>query len=117
MQTVLLVVELIVAVLLVITILMQKSEGGALGMGGGGGGGMGGLFSPRGAGDALTRTTAILAIVFFVVCLALNLMVAHENKQPSLLDSGSAPVGTTAPQPKPASPAPAQPQPAVPTPH
>ena len=116
MQTVLLVIELIVAVLLVITILMQKSEGGALGIGGGGGG-MGGLFSPRGAGDALTRTTAILAIVFFVVCLALNLMVAHENKQPSLLDSGSAPAGTTAPLPKPASPAPAQPKPVIPTPH
>ena len=53
--------ELMIAVALIIFVLLQRSEGGALGMGGGGGGGLGGLFSPRGAADTLTRTTAILA--------------------------------------------------------
>ena len=61
MQTILVFAELVIAVALIIFVLLQRSEGGALGMGGGGGGGMGGLFSPRGAADTLTRTTAILA--------------------------------------------------------
>ena len=34
MQTLLLVVELLIAIALVIVVLMQRSEGGALGMGG-----------------------------------------------------------------------------------
>jgi protein translocase SecG subunit len=64
MQAVLLVIQLLVSVALIGVVLLQRSEGGALGMGGGGSG-LGGLFSPRGAADTLTRTTAILAILFF----------------------------------------------------
>ena len=60
MQTILVFAELVIAVALIIFVLLQRSEGGALGMGGGGGGGFGGLFSPRGAADTLTRTTAHL---------------------------------------------------------
>ena len=63
MQAVLLIIQLIVSVALIGVVLLQRSEGGALGMGGGGAG-LGGLFSPRGAADTLTRTTAILAIAF-----------------------------------------------------
>ena len=72
MQTVLLVAEVIVAVVLIFLILLQRSEGGALGIGGGGGGGMGNLFSPRGAADALTRSTAITAVLFFIICIGLQ---------------------------------------------
>jgi preprotein translocase subunit SecG len=118
MQTLLLTLELIIAVLLIIFVLLQRSEGGALGIGGsGGGGGFGGLFSPRGASDTLTRTTSLLAIAFFVVCLALNLMVAHGHKQQSLLDSPVSQPRPAAPVQRPAAPAPAQQAPAVPTPH
>ena len=116
MQTMLLVIELLIAIALVIVILMQRSEGGALGMGGGGSG-LGGLFSPRGASDTLTRTTAILAVLFFTVCLALNLLVAHSVRPKSILDSTGAPARTTAPVQKPAPAAPIQPTPTVPTPH
>ena len=116
MQTLLLSIELLIAIALVIVILMQRSEGGALGMGGGGSG-MGGLFSPRGASDTLTRTTAILAVLFFVICLSLNLLVAHYHVQRSILDSTPAPARTTAPLQKPATPAPSQPAPLVPTRH
>jgi preprotein translocase subunit SecG len=119
MQTLLLAIELVVAILLVVFILLQRSEGGALGIGGGGGGGggFGGLFSPRGASDTLTRTTSYLAITFFVVCLALNLIVAHAHKQQSLLDSQPVPTQPSAPLQKPAAPPPAQQTPQVPTPH
>jgi preprotein translocase subunit SecG len=92
MQSVLLVVQLVVTVAMVIVVLLQRSEGGALGMGGGGSG-LGGLFSPRGAGDALTRTTAILAIVFFLTSLTLTLMAVHGRPEGSFLES--APLSTS----------------------
>ena len=46
-----------VAMALVGVVLLQRSEGGALGIGGGGGG----FMTGRSAGNALTKTTAILA--------------------------------------------------------
>lgn len=94
MQTLLLVAELIIATALIIFVLLQRSEGGALGMGGGGGG-MGGLFTARGAADTLTRTTAILAFLFFVTCIVLNILSLHGRDQTSILDSVQP--GTTAP--------------------
>jgi len=116
MLSLLLVVEILIAIALTIVVLMQRSEGGALGMGGGGSG-MGGLFSPRGAADTLTRTTAILAIMFFVVCLALNLMVKNSHVQRSILDSQAGPARIAEPVRKPATPAPSQQTPSIPTPH
>lgn len=96
MSTVLIIVQLIVSVALVIVVLMQKSEGGALGIGGGSGGG---LFTPRGAGDALTRLTAILAVMFFATSMALTILALHGRPQHSILDSSPAkPV--SAPVPK-----------------
>ena len=98
MQAILIVVELLVAVALIVTVLLQRSEGGALGMGGGGSG-IGGLFSPRGAADTLTRTTTILAALFFVTCLGLNLLALHGRNEKSFLDSPSGAPATTAPSP------------------
>src|SRR3954469_13002713 len=103
MQTLLLVAELIIAVALICFVLLQRSEGGALGMGGGGGG-MGGLFTARGAADTLTRTTAILAFLFFATCIGLNILALKGRDQTSILDS--VPVTTSAPA-RPATPAPA----------
>jgi preprotein translocase subunit SecG len=118
MQTLLLVIELVVAVLLIVFILLQRSEGGALGIGGGGGGGggFGGLFSPRGASDTLTRTTSWLAVIFFVVCLALNLLVARGHKQQSAFDSRPVPSQPASPAQKPVQQAPAPQGPSVPAP-
>ena len=96
MQTMLLVAELIIAAALIIFVLLQRSEGGALGMGGGGGG-MGGLFTARGAADTLTRTTAILAFLFFTVCIVLNIMALHGRPQTSILDSAPASPGLSVP--------------------
>ncbi|HXS08240.1 MAG TPA: preprotein translocase subunit SecG [Rhizomicrobium sp.] len=112
MQTLLVFAELVIAVALIIFVLLQRSEGGALGMGGGGGG-LGGLFSPRGAGDALTRTTAILAALFFLTCVGLNLLALHGRNEKSILDAPVTSQGpSTAPKPSaPANmPAPAGPQ-------
>ena len=114
MQTILVFAELVIAVALIIFVLLQRSEGGALGMGGGGGGGFGGLFSPRGAADTLTRTTAILAALFFLTCLGLNLLALHGRNEQSILD---APVNSQGPAPKAKLPAPIVPAgPSVPKP-
>jgi len=65
MENVILVVHILACIGLIGVVLLQRSEGGGLGIGGGGGGGGGGLMSGRGAASALTRTTMILAAVFF----------------------------------------------------
>lgn len=107
MSTILILVELFISIGLIVVIMLQRSEGGALGMGGGGGG-LGGLFSPRGASDTLTRTTSILGIAFFVVCLALNVVVRQGGgAKTSIVDQPSH--TTTAPQKAPADKAPAVP--------
>ncbi|CAN5505954.1 preprotein translocase subunit SecG [soil metagenome] len=84
MQTVLLVVHLLIALALIGVVLMQRSEGGALGMGSGG---AGSLFSSRGVGNALTRTTAFLALAFFVTSVALTLLATRSGSGGSIFDS------------------------------
>jgi preprotein translocase subunit SecG len=116
MQTLLLVIELLVAIALIGVVLLQRSEGGALGMGGGGSG-LGGLFSPRGASDTLTRTTVILGTVFFVICLALNLLVRYSHKPASILDSQGPQVKISQPVRQAPAKTPAPSGPSVPTPH
>ena len=84
MQTVLIVVHLMVVIALVGVVLLQRSEGGALGMGGGGSGG--GMMSARGAADALTRTTGILAAAFFITSISLGIFARYESRPTDILD-------------------------------
>ena len=85
MENVILVVHIIVCIGLIGVVLLQRSEGGALGMGGGGGGG---LMSGRGAASALTRTTMILAGIFFLTSLVLTtLSTRTTNAQRSIGES------------------------------
>lgn len=83
METVLIVIHLMVVVALVIVVLLQRSEGGALGMGGGGGGG--GFMSARGAANALTRATAILATAFFITSIGLGIYAKIQEGE-SVID-------------------------------
>ena len=64
-STVLLVVHIIFVAVMIGLILLQKSEGGALGMGGGN------FMSARGTANLLTRSTAVLATLFFLSTLIL----------------------------------------------
>lgn len=82
MTTVLLVIYLLITLALVGVVLMQRSEGGALGMGGG----PGGMMSSRGAANILTRTTMILGAAFFIMPIALALMLGAENRSRSVTD-------------------------------
>ena len=82
LQTILLIVLIFVAAAMVGVILMQQSEGGALGMGGG----PSGFMSTRGVGDLLTRTTAILAGVFFLLCIVLTVVSGRAHHGQSVVD-------------------------------
>lgn len=58
-------------------VLIQRSEGGGLGIGTTQG--MGSFMSGRGTANLLTRTTAILAAMFFVISLALAILTRGTN--------------------------------------
>lgn len=81
MQTVLIVIHLMIVLALVGVVLIQRSEGGGLGVGGGSG-----FMSARGTANALTRTTAILAALFFVTSLGLSLLSRYEGRPTDILD-------------------------------
>lgn len=87
MTEIILVVHLLIALGLIGTVLMQRSEGGALGIGGGGGGAGGGMFTARGAGNALTRTTALLALGFFITSLSLTVLATRSSTPTSVFDN------------------------------
>ena len=78
MFSVLLVLLIIVAVFMIGIILLQKSEGS--GMSGSSAASMfGGALTGAAAGNFLTRATAWLATIFFVLCALLALVSAKSN--------------------------------------
>src|SRR5262249_31485326 len=80
MLTVLIVIHLMVVAAMIGVVLLQKSEGGGLGIGS-----TGGFLSSRGTANVLTRTTAFLAITFFVTSLALSILAGMDRKPRSIL--------------------------------
>lgn len=89
MQTILLVIYLMVVVALIGVVLIQRSEGGGLGIGGGSG-----FMSARGTANALTRTTAILATLFFVLALGMGIYARYETQPTDILDRIPGTTGT-----------------------
>lgn len=85
METVLIVVHLMVVLALVGVVLLQRSEGGGLGIGGGSG-----FMTARGAANALTRATAILAAAFFATSLVLSILARYGDKPIDILDRAPA---------------------------
>src|SRR5256714_14371338 len=96
MQTVIIVVHLMIVTAMIGLVLLQKSEGGGLGMGGGGGG----FLTSRGTSNVLTRTTAILAAIFFATSLVLSILAGWDRKPHSILQDSSSP-SAPASQPSP----------------
>src|ERR1700720_4708788 len=99
MQTVVIVIHLMIVLPMIGVVLLQKSEGGGLGMGGGGG-----FLSSRGTANVLTRTTAILALGFFVTSLVLSILAGLDRKPRSIISNtgpapASAPAAPGAPPP------------------
>ena len=70
METLLLVINIILAVILVLLVLFQKSEGGALGIGVS----QDNFMFSRTAGDFLTKATGIVATLFIICSLSLTIV-------------------------------------------
>jgi len=88
MQNVVLAIHLILALLLIGLVLLQRSEGGGLLSGGG-------AFTARGAANALTRLTWILATGFIMTSIALTLIAARQSTGDSIINQiDSAPAET-----------------------
>ena len=83
MANVLIVAYLLIVLALIAVILLQRSEGGALGLGGGGGGG---LMTARGSANLLTRTTAILATLFFATAIGLTVLSEFDRGTSGILE-------------------------------
>lgn len=95
MSTVLLIVFLLVTLALIGVILVQRSEGGGLGIGSSQG--MGSFMGGRGTANLLTRTTAILGTIFFVLALTLALLDRGTSANRSILDAPAAVIAPAAP--------------------
>ena len=93
MIAVLLTIHLMIAIGLIVSILLQRSEGGGLGIGGGAGGGMGGFMSARGTANLLTRTTAVLAALFFSMSILLAIL-SDNGSRSSIVDQVTQPTTT-----------------------
>lgn len=95
----LLVLLIIVAVLMIGLILLQKSEGS--GMSGSSAASMfGGALTGAAAGNFLTRMTAWLAVLFFVLCAALALVSSKSNIANQQSELRQELVAPDAPQPE-----------------
>jgi preprotein translocase subunit SecG len=119
MLILLFVIHVLIALALICVVMLQKSEGGALGMGGGG---MSGFMTGRSTANLLTRTTAILAALFFATSILLVTLSNYTRAPRSIVDEGGTPpTSPLAPgspflpaTPGPATPGPAAPSPAAP---
>lgn len=89
MANVLIVAYLLIVLALIAVILLQRSEGGGLGMGGN----AGGLMTVRGSANLLTRTTAILAALFFATAIGLTILTEIDRPTQSILERAADGVG------------------------
>ncbi len=95
MFAVLLVLHIIVCILLVIAVLMQSSKGG--GLAGTFGGTSTAFLSGRQASDTLTKATVVLAILFALLSVGLNVTYLRDGSDEKGLiekqveESGGAP--------------------------
>lgn len=81
MENIVLSIHLILTLCLIGAVLLQRSEGGGLGMGGGDG-----AVSGRGAANAMTKLTWMLAAGFLVTSVALTIIAAKNAGDGSVLD-------------------------------
>jgi preprotein translocase subunit SecG len=114
MQTLVLVLHILAAIGIVVLVLLQHGKGADMGAAFGSGS-AGSLFGSAGAANFLSRTTAILAAIFFATSLGLTYFSSPSQSSGVVqqLEIPAVPQGT-APGQKPAAPASSAPAPAVP---
>ena len=83
MESLVLILNIILAILLIGFVLLQKSEGGALGLGAS----QESFVSSRSAGSFLTKSTAIIATLFIITSISLTIMSKENLPTKSVLES------------------------------
>jgi|GEM_PF-211230 len=88
MINILIAIHVLVAVGIIILVLVQHGKGADAGaaFGGGGGGASGSLFGSQGSANFLSRTTAVLATIFFLTSLSLTYLYSTSAKPTSVTD-------------------------------
>ncbi|OGI43146.1 MAG: preprotein translocase subunit SecG [Candidatus Muproteobacteria bacterium RIFCSPHIGHO2_01_FULL_65_16] len=86
MKEVIMVIDIVAALGLVGLVLLQQGKGADMGAAFGSGASAT-LFGARGSANFLTRTTAVLAAVFFIANLALAWMATHQTGTASVTQS------------------------------
>jgi preprotein translocase subunit SecG len=86
LNSALLIVQVILSICLIVLVLMQHGKGADAGAAFGSGASST-VFGSKGSGNFLSKTTAIMAALFFVVCMALAYMGSHRNDSASLIQS------------------------------
>lgn len=97
MQTVLTVVHLFLAIGLVVLVLLQHGKGADAGAAFGSGASST-VFGSRGSANFLSRSTAVIATLFFVTSLALAYFAMQVGEEQSLLSGDSVLDAVPAPQ-------------------
>jgi len=82
---VVIVIHLMLVLGLISVVLLQKSEGGGLVSS------TSGFMTGRGTANVLTRTTALLAVGFFITSLALSWLAGLGRHPASIINTGGAP--------------------------
>jgi preprotein translocase subunit SecG len=99
-QTLAVVAHILFAFSIIALVLLQRGRGADAGAGFGAGA-SGTVFGARGSGSFLSRTTAVLATLFFVTSLVLSYLFTHSTAPTSVVDRVQtqipAPAPTTAP--------------------
>lgn len=72
----------LIAAAMIVLILMQRGDGANAGASFGGGA-SGTVFGARGSASFLTRTTAVLAALFFVLSLGMGIYLSHNGVKPN----------------------------------
>lgn len=96
MQTILVVVHLLLAIGVVTLVLVQHGKGADAGAAFGSGA-SGTVFGARGSGSFLSRTTGILATLFFVTSMALAYYSSQSGQKTALMDKVTEPRVVPAP--------------------
>ena len=90
METILLVVHVMLSLAIITLVLLQRGKGAEAGAalgGGGGGGASGSVFGAQGSSNFLSRSTAVLATVFFISSLVLAYMASNRVAPSSVTES------------------------------
>ncbi|WP_273527613.1 preprotein translocase subunit SecG [Pseudomonas sp.] len=105
METLVWIVHIIVAVAVIALVLLQHGKGADMGAAFGSGS-SGSLFGSTGSANFLSRSTAVLATLFFLTSLALAFFALQQHKPAaSVLDRAAVPAAAPAAPAAPSEPA------------